>query len=56
MKQTIKQQEQTEGDLFITDKNELINNSWNLLLRKKTALEEYKEKQKEIIRGIFEDE
>ena len=40
---------ETENKLFITDENELIKNSWNLLLRKSptlTALEEYKQKQR----------
>jgi hypothetical protein len=44
-----------KNGLFVTNEQELINNSWNLLLKKSplTALEEHKQKQKEIIRGIF---
>jgi hypothetical protein len=54
-KQTIKQQEQTEGDLFITDLNTLSINSWDLLLNKETAINKYKRQQKELLKEIFRE-
>jgi hypothetical protein len=39
--------------LFTTEQEELGNECWRLMLRQKSEEEIYKERQKEIIRGIF---
>lgn len=39
--------------VFTTDQETLTDEAWRLMLRQKSEDEIYKEKQKEIIRGIF---
>jgi hypothetical protein len=47
--------ENIQRGLFVTDQEELSANSWNLLLRKETAINKYKRQQEEIIKEIFKD-
>jgi len=45
-----------EKSLFVTDQNVLSANSWNLLLKKESAINKYKQQQKELIKEIFKDD
>jgi hypothetical protein len=42
------------NDLFTTDQEELSKESWRLLLKQPTEKEKFDEKQREILRGVFE--
>jgi len=42
-----------EKSLFITDQNVLSANSWDLLLKKESAINKYKRQQKELLKEIF---
>ena len=44
-----------ENGLFITDQNVLSANSWNLLVKKETAINKYKQQQKELLKEIFKE-
>jgi hypothetical protein len=42
------------NDLFVTDQSELEETSWRLLLRQKSETEQFKERQKEILKEVRE--
>jgi hypothetical protein len=44
-----------QNGLFITDQKVLNANSWNLLLKKETAINKYKQQQKELLKDVFEE-
>jgi hypothetical protein len=45
-----------DNGLFITDQKVLSANSWDLLLKKESAINKYKRQQKELLKEIFKND